>query len=138
MFTESQTAKAFGQTDFVAPGGLTVQQALVRRYSAASAQFLAVVVQFGLITLIVGDWQLENLSVSRLMDLAFAGFIVHHLLPLRFRLPFFAMLSLAAVVLGVGEIGTRMFVAGLSGKLPLRDFVYPMIPGLGLAAVGLG
>jgi len=138
MFIESQTAKAFGQTGILASDGSARRHALVRRYAIVSVQFLAVVVQFGLIVYVIGDWQLENLSLSRLMDLAFVGFIIHHLLPLRFRLPFFAVLSLAAVVLGVGEIGTRMFVAGLSGKIPLRDFVYPMIPGLGLAAVGLG
>jgi hypothetical protein len=32
------------------------------------------------------------------MQLAFAGFVIHHLLPLRFRFPFFAMLSLVATV----------------------------------------
>src|SRR6266487_4581836 len=115
----------------------------VRRYAAGLAQFLAVVAQFGLITLVVSDWQLETLSVSRLMDLAFVGFIIHHLLPFRFRLPFFAMLSLVAVVFGLHETGAKTFLAGLAGRVPLADFplgnfLYRLIPGLSLVGVGLG
>ena len=108
------------------------------RYVRGVAPFLAVVAQFGLIVLVVNDWQLENLSLSRLMALAFGGFIIHHLLPFRFRLPFFAILSLVAVIFGLGEIGARMFVAGLTGRVPLGDFLYALIPGLGVVGLGLG
>ena len=108
------------------------------RYASGVAPFLAVVAQFGLIVLVVNDWRLENHSLSRLMALAFVGFIIHHLLPFRLRLPFFAILSLVAVTFGLGEIGGRTFVAGLTGRVPLGDFVYPLIRGLGVVAVGLG
>jgi hypothetical protein len=108
------------------------------RCVSAVAPFLAVIAQFGLIVLVVADWQLESLSLSRLMDLAFVGFIIHHLLPSRFRLPFFALLSVVAVVLSVGEMGSHMFVNGLIGRIPIGDFLYPLIPGLALVAVGLG
>jgi hypothetical protein len=138
MSTRNQVSEPLGETTTTVVEDLVSRRSSVRRYAPEVALFLAVVVQFGLIVLAVGDWQLENLSLSRLMQLAFVGFIVHHLLPLRFRLPFFAMLSLLAVVLVLGETGTRMFLAGLTGRVPLGDFVYPLIPGLGVVAVGLG
>jgi hypothetical protein len=72
------------------------------------------------------------------MDLAFVGFVIHHLLPLRFRLSFFAVLSLVAVVFGLGGVGPRMFLAGLTGRTPLHDFLYSLAPGLSVVAVGLG
>jgi hypothetical protein len=108
------------------------------RYASEVAPFLAVVAQFGLIVLVVNDWQLENLLLSRLMALAFVGFIVHHLLPFRFRLPFFAILSLVAVIFGLGEIGVTTFVRGLTGRVPIGNFLYRLLPGLSLVGVGLG
>ena len=46
----------------------------------------------------------RTLLMQAAHPVAFAGFFVHHLLPSRWRLPFFAALSLAATlfVLGVG------------------------------------
>ena len=110
----------------------------VRRYAAGLAQFLAVVAQFGLIVLVMRDWQLENVLLSRVMDLAFVGFIIHHLLPLRFRLPFFAMLSLVAIVFGLSETGPARFAAVLTARISLATFLYPLIPGVTLIGIGLG
>src|SRR5881398_1989987 len=115
----------------------------VRQHIAEVAQFLAVVAQFGLVVLLVQYWQLESQLLARVMWLAFVGFIIHHLLPLRFRLPFFAMLSLVAVIFGLHETGVRTFVAGLTGRVPLADFplgnfLYHLIPGLSIVGVGLG
>src|SRR5215471_6411871 len=62
----------------------------VRQHIAKVAEFLVVVAQFGLVVLLVQYWQLESQLLARLMWLAFVGFVIHHLLPLRFRLPFFA------------------------------------------------
>jgi len=108
------------------------------RYAGGVAPFLAVVAQFGLIVLVVKDWQMENVLLSRVMDLAFVGFIIHHLLPLRFRLPFFAMLSLVAIVFGLGATGTGKFVAWLTGRIPLANLLHPLIPGATLIGIGLG
>src|SRR6266487_6437025 len=138
MFTESQIFKGRREPTMIATGVLTPYRSHRQRYIAEVTQFLAMVVQFGLIVLLVEYWQLESLSLSRLMWLAFVGFVIHHLLPLRLRLPFFAVLSLVVVIFGVGEIGVRMFVAGLSGRLPLGDFLYSLIPGLSVVAIGLG
>ena len=60
--------------------------------------FLAVALQFGLIVLLVRAFHLESLTFGRVMILTFAGFLIHHYLPMRFRLPFFALLSLAATI----------------------------------------
>jgi hypothetical protein len=84
------------------------------------------------------DWQLENVLLSRVMDLAFVGFIIHHLLPLRFRLPFFAMLSLVAIVFGLSETGPARFAAVLTARISLATFLYPLIPGVTLIGIGLG
>ena len=110
----------------------------VRQHIAEVAQFLAVVAQFGLVVLLVQYWQLESQLLARLMWLAFVGFVIHHLLPLRFRLPFFAMLSLVAVISSVGHIGPNLGVAWLTGKIRTIDFLYHLLPGLTLVGIGLG
>ena len=110
----------------------------IRQHIAEVAEFLAVVAQFGLVVLLVQDWQLESQLLTRLLWLAFGGFIIHHLLPLRFRLPFFAMLSLVAVISGVGHFGPSLGVAWLTGKIRTIDFLYHLLPGLTLIGIGLG
>ena len=57
-----------------------------------------------LILLVVHQFQLESRTFFRVMVLASAGFVAHGLLPLRFRLPFFATLSLAALPLALGVL----------------------------------
>jgi hypothetical protein len=121
MLTEGQTSKgvetSVGVVEPPAP-----PPASVPRYAFGLAPFLAVVVQFGLVVLVVEYWHLESLSLTRLMQLAFVGFIIHHLIPLRFRLPFFAMLSLVAIVVVLGEMGPNTWLEGLTGRIPLRNF----------------
>ena len=134
--TEAQTSEPFRETGIAVCEELSPRRG--RRYAAGLAQFLVVVAQFGLIVLLVGEWHLENLLLFRLMALAFVGFIIHHLLPFRFRLPFFASLSLVAVIVGLGGIGPRLFVEGLTGRISLVNFFYPFIPGVTLIAIGLG
>jgi hypothetical protein len=138
MLTGNQTLKEIPRTTVALCMDLTPTRDSRWRYGAKLGQFLTVVAQFGLIALLVQYWQLESLSVSRLLWLAFVGFIIHHLLPLRFRLPFFAILSLVAVVFSLAEMGARTFVAGLMGRVPLADFLYPLLPGLTLVVIGLG
>jgi hypothetical protein len=110
----------------------------VRQHIAKGAEFLVVVAQFGLVVLLVQYWQLESQLLARLMWLAFVGFVIHHLLPLRFRLPFFAMLSLVAVITAVGHLGPNVGRAWLTGKLTTAGFLYHLIPGLTLVGIGLG
>ena len=93
MLTKTLTSEPVGEIKAVVVEP-SVARCTPRSRFAALATFLAIVAQFGLIVMVVGYWQLESLPLARLMALAFAGFVIHHLLPVRFRLPFFAMLSL--------------------------------------------
>jgi hypothetical protein len=110
----------------------------IRQHIAEVAKFLVVVEQFALIVLLVQYWQLESQPLSRLMWLALVGFVIHHILPLRFRLPFFAMLSLLAVITAVGHFGPNICRAWLTGKLTTPGFLYHLFPGLTLIGIGLG
>ena len=109
----------------------------VRQRMGQMAQFLAVVAQLGLIALLVQYWQLESQSLARLMWLALIGFIIHHFLPLRFRLPFFALLSVLATIMVIGQIGPKTLAGWLTGRLSLANFLYHLVPGLTLVGIGL-
>jgi uncharacterized membrane protein YdjX (TVP38/TMEM64 family) len=130
MLTENQTIDRRGGIENVVGEAPPERRSSLRRYASGVAPFLAVVAQFGLIVLVVKDWQLENLLLSKLMALAFVGFIIHHLLPIRLRLPFFAILSLAGVIFGLGEVGVRTFVSGVSGRIPIGNILYSLVPGI--------
>jgi hypothetical protein len=138
MLTESQTSERFGEPTIAEVGAATSQRESLRRYAIGLAPFLAVVVQFGLLVLVISQWQLESLSLSRVMQLAFVGFVIHHFLPLRFRLPFFAGLSLVAVITAVGHVGPNVIAGWMHGKSSLSSLLYHLVPGLALIGIGLG
>jgi hypothetical protein len=138
MLIEQQSSKALGETAIAVAEGPAPRTSSVGQYAARVAPFLAVLVQFGLIVFVVDYWQLESQSLARLMWLAFIGFVIHHLLPQRFRLPFFVILSLLAVVSGVGHLGPSVVRAWLNGKTTTTGFLYHMFPGLTLIGIGLG
>ena len=84
MLTKTLTSEPVGEIKAV---GIEVS---VARYAprprfAALASFFAIVAQFGLIVMVVDYWQLESQLLTRLLWLAFGGFIIHHSLPVRFR-----------------------------------------------------
>jgi hypothetical protein len=137
MLTKTLTSEPVGETKAV---GIEppVARCAARPRFAALVPFLAIVAQFGLILAIVDYWQLESLSLVRLMSLAFAGFIIHHLLPQRFRLPFFAMLSLVAVITAVGHFGPNVIASWMHGKNTLNGLLYHLVPGVTLVGIGLG
>jgi hypothetical protein len=78
------------------------------------ARFALLAAEFGLLTWIVRLFELEGAGFGNLLVLAWAGFIVHHLLPLRLRLPFFVALSIAGLALVAGP---RPAVVVLGGGL---------------------
>ena len=61
-----------------------------------------VALQLALAVLVIRQFQLESRTFFHVMLLVTAGFVVHALLPLPLRLPFFATLSLASVVVTFG------------------------------------
>lgn len=67
-------------------------------------QFLIVSVQLGLLLLVIRQFQIESNAFLRIVLLTFLGFVVHCFLPLRYRLPFFVVLSLAGVALIFGPL----------------------------------
>jgi hypothetical protein len=115
----------------------TVVARSVKQHGVRLGHFLAIAVQFGLIVMALDYWQLESPLVARLMQVSFAGFLVHHFLPLRFRLPFFAGLSLVAVVSAVGHFGPNVLAGWLGGEMTTSNFLYHLLPGLSLVAIGL-
>jgi hypothetical protein len=68
------------------------------RILQGQASFVAVAFQFLLLVFLVREFHLESRTFSRLLVLMFAGFLIHHYLPDRWRLPFFALLSVAATI----------------------------------------
>ena len=61
-----------------------------------------VALQLALVLLVIRQFQLESRTFFHVMLLVAVGFVVHALLPLPWRLPFFAALSLASVVVTFG------------------------------------
>ena len=117
------------------------QRAVSRRlsnYVSRPAQFLAIFAQFALIVVAIDQWHLESQLLARLMWLALAGFIVHHFLPQRLRLPFFAGLSLVAVITAVGHLGPNVMAGWIHGKSTMGGILYHLVPGLTLIGIGLG
>src|SRR5689334_19919302 len=133
MLTETKTIKRPHPTAVV-----TAPSRFLGNYFNRPTQFIAILLQFALIAVVIDNWHLENQALARLMWLAFGGFAIHHVLPQKFRLPFFALLSLLAVVTGVGHIGPNVWMRWLDGSMPSSGLLYHLFPGLTLVAVGLG
>lgn len=74
-----------------------------------------IVLQLGFILIVAHQFAIEeNYGFSEIIPLIFVGFVVHALLPLRFRPPFFLALSLAAIVTILGlKQGTALIIVGL-------------------------
>src|SRR5438874_11250946 len=121
---EIQTGDQRVELRLAAAEALTPRRTSIESHAARLAQFLAVIAQFGLIVMVVNYWQLDSLELARLMAFAFVGFVIHHLLPARFSIPLFAMLSLRAPVSCVGHIGPKLGAAWLTGRIRSIDFLY--------------
>jgi hypothetical protein len=79
------------------------------------SKFLSVALQLGLLVLVIRQLKLENQAFySNIMLLTFYGFLIHYFLPIRYRLPFFLLLSLAAIggILGFAN-GAWLIAIGL-------------------------
>jgi hypothetical protein len=74
----------------------------------------AVVFQFGLMVYVIRLLAFEGQQLADIATLAWVGFVIQQFLPMRWRLPFFAVLSVASVFLAVGlRIGWVVVAAGL-------------------------
>lgn len=72
-----------------------------------------ITVQFLVVLRVMDRFKLENEAFRIAVFIAFFGFVVHHLLPLRFRLSFFVVLSLGitAYVLGLERGGFNLMTS---------------------------
>jgi D-alanyl-lipoteichoic acid acyltransferase DltB (MBOAT superfamily) len=75
------------------------------------ADFAVVAVQLALVLLLLRQFQIEGKAFVELAAYAFAGFAVHAFLPLAWRLPFFALLSLGSIVLVLGPANAAWIIA---------------------------
>lgn len=78
--------------------------------TVSSTGLLIICAQLGLLLLLFRQFQIESAAFLRLAMLAFGGFVVHALLPLRLRLPFFALLSLAGIGIALGFVNGAWLV----------------------------
>lgn len=76
----------------------------------------AISFQFGLCILIIHAFSIESRVFLKLAVFTWFGFIAHHLLPMPLRLPFFGLLSLAAVFLVFGVVNGG-WIIGIGGVL---------------------
>ena len=74
--------------------------------------YIVILLQLGLLTLLLRQFQIESAAFLRLALLAFGGFAIHALLPMRYRQPFFLGLSLVGIVL-VLDLGNGLSIIGL-------------------------
>ena len=74
--------------------------------------YIVILLQLGLLTLLLRQFQIESAAFLRLALFAFGGFAIHALLPMRYRQPFFLGLSLVGIVL-VLDLGNGLSIIGL-------------------------
>jgi lysophospholipase L1-like esterase/D-alanyl-lipoteichoic acid acyltransferase DltB (MBOAT superfamily) len=83
---------------------------IARLDRAGLARLAALALQFGLLLLVVQQFQLETRAFVRLLALGWIGFVVQALLPARLHLAWFALLSLAGIVLVLGVANAAALV----------------------------
>ena len=94
----------------------------------ALPSLITIVAQLGLLLFIIRQFQIESQAFLRFTVLAFSGFLIHSLIPFRFRLGFFVVLSLTSVTVVLGlKNGTYLIAIGLLligiAHLPFRLLV---------------
>jgi hypothetical protein len=81
-----------------------------------ASQLAFILFQLGLLLIVLRQFQIESNAFLRVAVLAFGGFVIHHFLPLRFRLLFFSLLSIAGITIILGPV-TAAWLLGLGGVL---------------------
>lgn len=76
--------------------------------------YLFILLQLGIVAILLRQYQIENAAFLQLALLAFCGFAVHALLPLRYRLSFFLLLSLTGIMVTLDPVsGLTVIAIGL-------------------------
>ena len=117
---------------------------VITREKIAIGKFLAVFVQLGFLAFLIHQFKLENQALySYILPITFYGFLIHHLLPKNYRIPFFLLLSLVTIIGILGVINAVWLIGiglGLIGiaHLPLSFRLRVgmlLVTGAGLAAL---
>ncbi len=75
-------------------------------------KFLSIAMPLGVLVLVVRLFHLENQALyQNIMLLTFYGFLIHYFLPSRYRLPFFLLVSLAAIAGILGFVNAAWLIA---------------------------
>jgi hypothetical protein len=85
---------------------------LSQRDKLSLGEYALVAVQLALLAVVIRQFQIESSAFLRVALLAFAGFAVHAFLPLRYRLPFFVLLSFTGIWLVLG-LGSGLWLVGI-------------------------
>ena len=116
-----------------------------RRWGMGRSQHLLLAVlafQYALLAGALYVFRLESSGFLRLVALGGVGFVVHHLLPMRWRLPFFAALSLVGIAVvvtprnAVWLIGCGLVLIGLC-HVPVRFELRVTLVALAAVRAGL-
>ncbi|MBJ22476.1 MAG: hypothetical protein CL933_23955 [Deltaproteobacteria bacterium] len=84
-----------------------------------------ILLQFGLVILLLREFQLQSKVFLYLLVIAWSGFIVHHFLPRDWKMPFFVVLSLGTIGYVVGLVSALSLVAVGSGLIGLAHIPVP-------------
>jgi hypothetical protein len=85
------------------PGGGTAKAEYAAETSQALnehvdfGKFTLIALQLALLLLVIRQFQIQSGAFLRISIIAFGGFAIHYFLPMRWRMPLFALLSLAAI-----------------------------------------
>jgi hypothetical protein len=111
---------------------------LVGRFASAIlqpnvARLAAVAMQVGLLVVLAHGFELESFAFRTVMAMSLVGFVIHHALPMAWRMPFFVLLSLASLVVVVLPMNA-LLLAG-TGALLIGMCHLPIAFGWRLALV---
>jgi hypothetical protein len=122
----------------VPSGALSAPAKTPENEKADLPRLLSLVAQYALLAFVIYYFKLESLAFFQIMVLAFSGQIVHYFLPLRYRLPFFDALSLAAfaMILGPAQAAWLVVIGGLLIGICHLPLKLPYRTGLLLLAGG--
>lgn len=99
----------------LSPGGQRLPTAVLHPVAAwvnEAIRFAPVALEVGAVALLLRWFQIESpVFYERIVPMLFGGFLLHHLLPMRFRLAFFVLLSMAGVATVFGATGGAWLIA---------------------------
>src|SRR4051794_32321445 len=105
MLVETQNVADRPDSESHSPRSMRRSRLLAKRLHkevTSVAKFLVLAAQLFLLAVVIYRYNLESPAFVQLIELTFAGFVVHHFLPMAYRLPFFMALSLAGIVMVFG------------------------------------